>query len=893
MSARGADAGQPQPRPLFRWLAPTRIWFWIMGGLCLAFFGFLLDLRFRTIAHEELLRRQQQAHTQVILEAAFEAQEASVSIGRILALPRAGLPPDESRSATGSQLQLLGAHIKRILAQVDRLDAAVAGATELVAPSELRSAVRRLEDDFKAVRDELSRLEAVAEERGLRRAFERSVPKLQALLGSLSSFSGLAERLSSEVLVASSRELEGAAETVRWIDLAMTAALAIGLLLSALAVRALFHQRSALAESYRQLASSRGLEASILSIALDPVIAIDGEGTVIEWNQAAESTFGHKADAVLGRLLSEVIIPHRDREAHQRGLRRYLHTGAGQVVGKTFETVALHADGREFPVELGIAATEIDGKPVFVGHVRDLTERRRAELAQREADRRLQALLDSAPDAITLQDCTGRYLLCNSKFERLSGFSRKHVLGLDEMLVLSKDLALPDVVRRHEQEVIERRMPVRQERGILGSRDSSLIFEVTKFPVISDSGEVEAIGTISQDITKLKQAEEQLRHAQKMEAIGQLTGGVAHDFNNLLGVLVGNAELLQDRVNAMGPEAQSMIDAILRAAERGSSLTQRLLAFSRQQALNPVRTDLAALIDSLEDMLRRTLGEAVDLRIESGPELWPAMIDPHQFENALINLLLNARDAMEGSGVLTIETANVTLGQFDAGGQEEVAPGDYTMVAVNDSGSGMSPEVQQRAFEPFFTTKGVGKGSGLGLSMVYGFIKQSNGHVSIYSEKGLGTTVRLYLPRSESVAEAPAEAEPLREPASGNGRVLVVEDNAELRSVPVQVLRDQGYEVLEAGSGPEAVGLLETEEAFDLLFTDVILPCGMTGVEIAETARRLQPDIRVLYTTGYAENALVRDGRLGSDSPLIEKPYRRGTLIAKVRALLNGDSTRQ
>ncbi len=397
-------------------------------------------------------------------------------------------------------------------------------------------------------------------------------------------------------------------------------------------------------------------------------------------------------------------------------------------------------------------------------------------------------------------------------------------------------------------------------------------------------------GTAS-NITEQKALEQQLQRAQRMEAVGQLTGGVAHDFNNLMAIMIGNAELLEERVGH-DLEALQHVGSIIRAVDRGSALTSRLLAFSRQQALSPEDADIGDLIDGVHDLLERTLGETVDLRILPAPDLWPATIDPHQFENSLINLAINARDAMPAGGTLSIETANVTLDETFAAQHDEVIPGDYVRIAVSDTGEGMTPEVQSKVFEPFFTTKEVGKGSGLGLSMVYGFAKQSGGHVTIYSEAGHGTTICLFLPRA--IGAIVDKAVPVTVGTShrphGSERILVVEDDDGVREIPANILRAMGYDVVEAQDGADAIKVLDNAaEPIDLLFTDVVLPGGMNGMDIAAQAEILQPGIKVLYTSGYTENVVVNLGRLDSGVAIVNKPYRRADLLTKVRIVLDSD----
>jgi len=407
-------------------------------------------------------------------------------------------------------------------------------------------------------------------------------------------------------------------------------------------------------------------------------------------------------------------------------------------------------------------------------------------------------------------------------------------------------------------------------------------------PIFDDAGVlVQERGTI-QDISDLKKLESQLRHSQRMEAVGQLTGGVAHDFNNLLAIMLGNAELLED-ISGEDNEAKSNIEAIKAAVSRASSLTSRLLAFSRQSPLAPVATDVDELIGGLKDMLQRALGETVELRTEDCAGLWPATTDPHQFENALVNLTLNARDAMPQGGLLTIETANVTLDKTDAKQYEEVAPGDYVRISVSDTGTGIPPDVLAKVFEPFFTTKEVGKGSGLGLSMVFGFVKQSSGHITIYSEVGHGTSVKLYIPRSPDGSAEKDVNDDVIEHALGSERILVVEDDPDVRRIPTAILRAQGYEVVEARNGEDATKRLQDGPPFDLLFTDIVLPGGMNGVEIARQAQKLQASIKILYSTGYAENANVQVSKMVARGLLVNKPYLRAELLEKVRHVLDGE----
>jgi len=399
--------------------------------------------------------------------------------------------------------------------------------------------------------------------------------------------------------------------------------------------------------------------------------------------------------------------------------------------------------------------------------------------------------------------------------------------------------------------------------------------------------------SLQDQIAQREQVEAALRQAQKMEAIGQLTGGVAHDFNNLLQVVLGNLEWLRRRASRGGGRLDADLDRLVEAAIQGGTraagLTKRLLAFSRQQPLAPKQVDVNKLVTGMSDMLSRTLGETVRIEVVLAGGLWRVMADENQLENALLNLAVNARDAMPGGGKLTIETANAHLDEAYARTEHEVNAGQYVLLAVTDTGTGMPPEIVTRVFEPFFTTKGIGEGTGLGLSQVYGFIKQSGGHVKIYSEVGEGTTIKVYLPRLLNPVEEAGKAEAQQVAPAGHARecILVVEDEPGVRALSVETLRDLGYTVLEASDGPSALAVLRRETAVALLFTDVGLPNGMTGRQLADAARELRPDLKILFTTGYARNAIVHDGRLDPGIELIGKPFSAVDLGFKIRAILS------
>jgi PAS domain S-box-containing protein len=386
------------------------------------------------------------------------------------------------------------------------------------------------------------------------------------------------------------------------------------------------------------------------------------------------------------------------------------------------------------------------------------------------------------------------------------------------------------------------------------------------------------------DITDLRTLEEQLRQAQKLDAIGKLTGGIAHDFNNLLQVIGGNLQLLERDI-PRDERAQRRLQLAREAVGRGTKLASQLLSYARQQSLAPKVINLGRLVRSLDDMLRRALGEAVEIETVIGGGLWNTCIDPTQVETAILNLAVNARDAMEGRGKLTIEAGNARLDENYCAQHVEVQPGQYVMLAVSDTGCGMPPEVIEKVFDPFFTTKREGEGTGLGLSMVHGFVKQSGGHIKVYSEPGRGTTIRLYLPRSREKEDAPVDVA-VRAAGGGGEVILLVEDDDEVRATAVDMLTELGYRVLKARDADAARVIIDSGATIDLLFTDVVTPGELTSRELARMVQRQLPGLPILFTSGYTDNAIVHGGRLDDGVELLSKPYTREDLARKLRHVL-------
>jgi PAS domain S-box-containing protein len=505
----------------------------------------------------------------------------------------------------------------------------------------------------------------------------------------------------------------------------------------------------------------------------------------------------------------------------------------------------------------------------------------------RRAGELLNAVVENLPDMVLLKEPSGegfRYILVNAAGEQLLGRKRQEVIGKREHDLFPAEEA--DSVVRSNKSVLESGKPRTFTERKLTTPAGVRTVETRMVPIANARGSPALILAIVRDVTENREREVQLRQLQRLDAVGRLTGGVAHDFNNLLAIIHGNAELLRERMED-GTEPADMIEDVIGAAGRGAELVRRLLAYARMQHLDPDAIDLNARLPNVISLLHRVLGEDVAVRSRPADGLWPANVDPTQVDDAIVNLAINARDAMPGGGTLTIETSNVHLDEDYARHHVEVRPGEYVMLAVSDTGTGMSQEVIDRAFEPFFTTKEEGHGTGLGLSQVYGWVKQSGGHIKIYSELGHGTTIKLYLPRAETQAGAGQTAQDLGTPC-GDERVLVVEDNPNVRKTVIRQLHDLGYETVEAESGGQALEFASDGLEFDLLLTDVVMPGGMTGYQLADELRSDRPNLRVLFTSGYTELAASSGSPARSD-PLLSKPYRKQDLGRAVRAVLDFD----
>ncbi|MEQ9797328.1 response regulator [Parvibaculum sp.] len=553
-----------------------------------------------------------------------------------------------------------------------------------------------------------------------------------------------------------------------------------------------------------------------------------------------------------------------------------------------------------------VSSAQSNVRGIFVqGH--DVTEQRLAEIALRESEERFRLVAESAPVKLWMGDAEGNCIYLNAMLRRFWGVTPEEVPHFNWLETVHPDDM--ETLREPYQRAMRDHAPFSVEVRFRRADGVYRIINTTAQPRFGRHGEFEGMIGVNVDVTERRQAEEAqqelnatleqrvedeiarrskaesaLRQAQKMEAIGKLTGGVAHDFNNLLQVVSGNLQLLTKDV-AGNERAETRVANALEGISRGAKLANQLLAFGRRQPLEPKVVNIGRLVNGMGDMLRRTIGEGVEVDTMVSGGLWNTLADPGQLENALLNLAINARDAMDGTGKLTIEVGNAFLDDAYAADHPEVEAGQYVVLAVTDTGEGIEPELLQQVFEPFFSTKPQGKGTGLGLSMVYGFVKQSGGHVKIYSERGHGTTVKLYLPRVTQNEDAitPTSAAAA---TGGTETVLVAEDDDAVRATVVDMLSELGYRVLTAKDAAGALTVIESGAPVDLLFTDVVMPGPLKSTELARKARERTPSIAVLFTSGYTENSIVHGGRLDAGVDLLSKPYTREALARKIRQVL-------
>jgi PAS domain S-box-containing protein len=647
---------------------------------------------------------------------------------------------------------------------------------------------------------------------------------------------------------------------------------------------ALLAQLSRLLEALRgQAASERDrhsarerLFSAVVGSSNDAIITKTLNGTITGWNRAAERLFGFTAAEAVGDRI-DIIVP-LDRRAEVREILD--RVARGEAI-EQFETVRRRSDGREVEVSLGISPIRsADGKIIGASkNARDISDSKRTQKALNQEIEERRRIFETSQDLILVTDTAGNLVQVSPSSVTVLGYQPEEMIGRSAV-----DFIHPDDLdsTRAEMRAARRGLQMRNFETRYVHKDGQA---VTLTWMGTWSEPVRRHFFVGRDLTEKHAAEARIRQAEKMEAIGQLTGGIAHDFNNILTVVTGTVGILAEAV-ADQPQLVAITKMIDEAADRGADLTRHLLAFARKQPLQPREVDVNSLVLETVKLLRPTLGEQIQIAPLLSQDAWTALVDPSQLSTAILNLALNARDAMPAGGKLVFETNNIYLDEGYASMHNEVAAGNYVMVAVGDTGSGIPASDLERVFDPFFTTKEIGKGTGLGLSMVFGFVKQSNGHIKIYSEEGHGTTVKVYLPRATGLDQTAEEVMESSQIVGGHEIVLVVEDDALVRRYVITQIESLGYVTLEASNAAEALDIIGSATAIDLLFTDVIMPGHMNGRQLADEASRQRPSLKTLYTSGYTENAIVHHGRLDTGALLLTKPYRKADLARMIRKAL-------
>ncbi|HET8551505.1 MAG TPA: PAS domain S-box protein [Gammaproteobacteria bacterium] len=606
-------------------------------------------------------------------------------------------------------------------------------------------------------------------------------------------------------------------------------------------------------------------------------VTLAADGTILYCNRRFAEMLAAPQEQVIGNSIGR-FIPAQQNERFKQLL---IDSSAG---GGKAEFELTTGDGSTLPAYLSFVELAHEPNRVICGIAMDLTRQKQAERRRRAAEESLQIALDAADmghwDVDLVAGTMRRSTRCDAIF------------GYDPQQPWDREIFLNHVHPEDREAVAERLEPTGEghrlelECRIKRSDDGATRWIRINGKIYYEDGRLVRAAGVVADITARRQLEEQLHQAQKMEAVGQLTGGLAHDFNNLLAVIVSSLGIAQRRVSASDPMLARHLGHAERAAQRGAALTHQLLSFSRRQSLLPRTVCINELLRNLEPLIQRAVGEEIDVQVDLEGGNWHCQVDPNQLESALLNLAINARDAIAGSGTLRVEVGDAELAPADVESMPDASSNSYVRLSVVDTGSGMAPDVQAKVFEPFFTTKETGRGSGLGLSMVYGFVKQSKGHIAIESEIGRGTAVHLYLPRAEPAATVTTSDPEQSGVESKSATVLVVEDDPHVRPMVVELVRDIGHTVIEAANGADAIELIDKRRDIDLLFTDVVMPGDMNGIELAREAHRRRPQMAVLLTSGFAGECIghgrLEDKRFG----IIQKPYERTELVRAINAAL-------
>ena len=644
-------------------------------------------------------------------------------------------------------------------------------------------------------------------------------------------------------------------------------------------------ESSLVCTAIRDITDRKRIEESLrrlLDSAPDAMVIAGQDGRIVLVNSQTEKLFGYKREELLGQPV-EVLVPERFWHHHRQYRGIYMASPQARAMGVGSELFGLKKDGTEFPVEISLSPQQTDEGILVSSTIRDITERKRVDDALRQSEANFRAMIEGTYGVYRATP-EGKLLVVNDALVTMLGYETQEEL-------LTRNLAT-DIFENGEYTPLlfdqpgTRKQITKLEAHWKRKDGTSLPVEISGRAVRDNKGTLLYFEVIVENVSHVRGVEQRLRHVQKMEAIGRLAGGIAHDFNNVLGVIVAYSEMLNEKVQD-DSEMSALVASITKAVERGGSLTRQLLAFSRQQILEPRVISIAEHLEGTKDMLARVIGEDIRLTILPGNPQLRVKVDPTQLEQVIMNLVVNARDAMPDGGKLTLETSEIDIDDDYCSRNPEARLGRHIMLAVSDTGCGMSAEVLSRLFEPFFTTKEQGKGTGLGLATVYGIVKQSGGHISAYSEVGQGTTFKLYLPVTHEEMDQPEAPPQERVAPRGEETILVVEDEESLRTVTRDFLSGKGYQVLVAEDFHKAMEACEdTSLHIDLLMTDVVLP-GSSGPKLADRLATSRPEMKVLFVSGYTADALVHGDLHRTDFAFLSKPFSLNTLARKIRTILD------
>jgi PAS domain S-box-containing protein len=639
------------------------------------------------------------------------------------------------------------------------------------------------------------------------------------------------------------------------------------------------------------------LSSELLETLPDAIIAVDHDGTIVQINSQAQALFGYSRSELIGQRV-EMLVPESYRRQHHHHRQDFAKTPKTRRMGAELDLYGRRRNGSEFPVEISLSPVSTENGTLVLSAIRDISDRKRIaeelrraneELHRRTTEQlgeyrsRLALIIDSSEDAIISKDLKGTITSWNRGAEHIYGYAPEEVVGKHISLLTPSDR--PDEVSEILEKIAKGESVERHETVLVTKAGRHLNVSISVSPLRDAKGDIIGASAIARDVTDQKRAEGELHQSQKMEAIGRLAGGVAHDFNNILAIISACTEFLRDRIDPAA-ESTHYVENIKKATERGASLTRQLLAFSRNSAIQPRVLDLNERLKDISKLLRPLMGDDVEILIVSKSRAAVVEADPGQLDQILVNLAVNARDAMPRGGKFILETTAVNFDEAFAEQHQPVAAGKYVVLAVSDTGNGMDGVTASRIFEPFFTTKEVGKGTGLGLATVYGIVKQSAGHILVYSEPGHGTTFKIYLPNADHKIglESKPEVETVA-PRRHGTTILLVEDDETMRSLTRKVLEEHGYTVVEADDGKSALEWVESHGPIDLLLTDVVMR-RMSGPELVGHLSASHPNLKVVYMSGYTGELIVEREGLKRGITLLEKPFARTALLNTIHATL-------